>query len=98
MFEVGETALGSLPSFPFFFLILMPGTGAEFRASRKPVPSRAAEREEGTLVMSLTVKILQVSLRGRGVSKCVLHTSHYFLRGRVQNNISCERNKCLFML
>ena len=42
LFEVGETALvlAGLPG--FFFLILIPGTGAEFRASKKPVHSIAA--------------------------------------------------------
>lgn len=42
---VGETALacvGELLAF-FFFLILIPGTGAEFKASKKPVHSIAAD-------------------------------------------------------
>lgn len=39
--EVGEAALGLLAP-GFFFLILIPGTGAELRASRKPVDSMAA--------------------------------------------------------
>lgn len=41
---VGETALalGVAAAPGFFFLILMPGTGAELRASRKPVHSMAA--------------------------------------------------------
>lgn len=40
---VGETALliGEV-ALSFFFLILIPGTGAEFRASRNPVASIAA--------------------------------------------------------
>lgn len=48
LLEVGETALaldGELP-LDFFFLILMPGTGAEFRASRNPVHSIAAVRTQ----------------------------------------------------
>lgn len=35
---------GGVPPPDFFFLILMPGTGAEFRASRNPVHSIAVER------------------------------------------------------
>lgn len=48
MLDVGETALvlAGLTAPAFFFLILMPGTGAEFRASRKPVHSIAAERTQ----------------------------------------------------
>lgn len=41
MAEVGETTLVL-----DFFLILMPGTGAELRASKKPVHSMAEEEEE----------------------------------------------------
>lgn len=43
---VGETALELAVELPpgFFFLILMPGTGAEFKASRNPVHSIAAGR------------------------------------------------------
>lgn len=42
--EVGEAAFALLlPG--FFFLILIPGTGAELRASRKPVDSMAAMRQ-----------------------------------------------------
>lgn len=36
---VGETAFG------FFFLILMPGTGAELRASKNPVASIAKKKD-----------------------------------------------------
>lgn len=47
LLEVGETALvlAGVPLLDFFFLILIPGTGAEFRASRNPVHSMAAEEE-----------------------------------------------------
>lgn len=47
LFVVGDTALalGVAAAPGFFFLILMPGTGAELRASRKPVHSMAAARE-----------------------------------------------------
>lgn len=46
LLDVGETALalGEVPALAFFFLILIPGTGAEFRASRNPVHSIAAVR------------------------------------------------------
>lgn len=42
---VGETALALavVLALAFFFLILIPGTGAEFRASRNPVHSIATE-------------------------------------------------------
>lgn len=44
LLDVGETALVLVGAavLDFFFLILMPGTGAEFRASRNPVASMAA--------------------------------------------------------
>lgn len=47
---VGETALALVVEAApgFFFLILMPGTGAELRASRKPVHSMAAARRQRT--------------------------------------------------
>lgn len=47
---VGETALALVAEAApgFFFLILMPGTGAELRASRKPVHSMAAARTQRT--------------------------------------------------
>lgn len=46
MLVVGETAfvLVAVLVPGFFFLILIPGTGAEFRASRNPVHSIAAAR------------------------------------------------------
>lgn len=54
LFVVGETALalGVEAAPDFFFLILMPGTGAELRASRKPVHSMAAARRQQTGVRS----------------------------------------------
>lgn len=42
---VGETAFG------FFFLILMPGTGAELRASKNPVASIAKRKRDGYLAL-----------------------------------------------
>lgn len=47
---VGETALalGTAAAPGFFFLILIPGTGAELRASRKPVHSMAAAGTQQT--------------------------------------------------
>lgn len=47
LLDVGDTALvfAVVLLLGFFFLILMPGTGAEFRASRNPVHSMAAEEE-----------------------------------------------------
>lgn len=50
LLEVGETALvpAGLLVPGFFFLILIPGTGAEFRASRKPVHSIAAMTTQGS--------------------------------------------------
>lgn len=42
LLEVGDTAL----PLDDFFLILMPGIGAELRASKKPVHSMAEEEEE----------------------------------------------------
>lgn len=42
--DVGEAAF-ALVAPAFFFLILIPGTGAELRASRKPVDSMAAARQ-----------------------------------------------------
>lgn len=46
LLDVGETTLvlGVVLVPAFFFLILIPGTGAEFRASRNPVHSIAAVR------------------------------------------------------
>lgn len=44
LLDVGDPAFGLLAP-GFFFLILIPGTGAEFRASRKPVDSIAAARQ-----------------------------------------------------
>lgn len=51
---VGDTALalGVAAAPGFFFLILMPGTGAELRASRKPVHSMAAAGTRHTEVRS----------------------------------------------
>lgn len=50
LLDVGELALvvvlGVVPAPDFFFLILIPGTGAEFRASRNPVHSIAAVRTQ----------------------------------------------------
>lgn len=53
---VGETALALVAEGApgFFFLILMPGTGAELRASRKPVHSMAAARRQQTGVSQVT--------------------------------------------
>lgn len=44
LLDVGDPAFGLLVP-GFFFLILIPGTGAELRASRKPVDSIAAARQ-----------------------------------------------------
>lgn len=70
LLDVGDAAFGLLEP-GFFFLILIPGTGAEFRASRKPVDSIAGQdktiRQLEIQHLLLLERMLGLNLRCAGM-------------------------------
>lgn len=67
MFEVGEAAFvcaGLVAAADFFFLILIPGTGAEFRASRNPVPSIAVVQIQDVNTIIFVEHMLRIRQTG----------------------------------